>query len=140
MALQCGAKSAWRHLFTIKSAVIGAARPQAVRSVYELTPHPMDDRSYEAALRILSSLIAFKSRAEGKGWRDAFENMEVYADRVGLGGGKLDELSVIHVAGTKGKGSTCAMVESILRSCGYKTGLYTSPHLVDVRERIRIDG
>ena len=52
----------------------------------------------------------------------------------------LSRLSVIHVAGTKGKGSTCAMVESILRNAGYKTGLYTSPHLVDVRERIRING
>lgn len=38
------------------------------------------------------------------------------------------------------QGSTCAMVEAMLRSCGYRTGLYTSPHLVDVRERIRIDG
>jgi folylpolyglutamate synthase len=53
---------------------------------------------------------------------------------------ELSKLSVIHVAGTKGKGSTCAMVESILRHCGYKTGLYTSPHLIDVRERIRING
>lgn len=50
------------------------------------------------------------------------------------------DFSVIHVAGTKGKGSVCAFSESILRHCGYKTGLYTSPHLVSVRERIRIDG
>ncbi len=46
----------------------------------------------------------------------------------------------VHIAGSKGKGSTAAMVESILRSGGYRTGLFTSPHLVDVRERIRIDG
>ena len=38
------------------------------------------------------------------------------------------------------QGSTCAMVESILRHAGYRTGLFTSPHLVDVRERIRLDG
>ena len=43
-------------------------------------------------------------------------------------------------AGTKGKGSTCAMAESMLRQCGYRTGLFTSPHLIDVRERIRING
>ena len=49
-------------------------------------------------------------------------------------------LSVIHVAGTKGKGSTCAFVEHSARECGVRTGLYTSPHLVDVRERFRIDG
>jgi dihydrofolate synthase/folylpolyglutamate synthase len=46
----------------------------------------------------------------------------------------------IHVAGTNGKGSTCAMMASALRVAGYRTGLYTSPHLVDPRERIQIDG
>lgn len=78
---------------------------------------------------------------------------------------ELTKLKVIHVAGTKGKvnepcsvkglvaccnlphsslsvlqGSTCAMVESMLQQCGYRTGLFTSPHLVDVRERIRLGG
>lgn len=47
-------------------------------------------------------------------------------------------LPVLHIAGSKGKGSTCAFVANILCAAGYKTGLYTSPHLVDVRERIRI--
>jgi dihydrofolate synthase/folylpolyglutamate synthase len=45
---------------------------------------------------------------------------------------------VIHVAGTKGKGSTCAMIASILNASGYKTGFYTSPHMIDFSERIRI--
>ena len=53
---------------------------------------------------------------------------------------QISALSVIHITGTKGKGSTSAMVESILRSSGHSTGLYTSPHLVTVRERIRING
>ena len=63
----------------------------------------------------------------------------------------LDELSksdvlqaapwkVIHVAGTNGKGSVCAMVDSICRAQGYRTGLFTSPHLVTFRERIRVNG
>ena len=46
----------------------------------------------------------------------------------------------VHVAGTKGKGSTTAMMESILRAAGYKTGLFTSPHLHTYRERIRVNG
>jgi len=46
----------------------------------------------------------------------------------------------IHIAGTKGKGSTAAMIASVLSASGYRTGLYTSPHLIDIKERFRIDG
>lgn len=47
---------------------------------------------------------------------------------------------VIHVAGTNGKGSTCAMIDSVARACGRRTGLFTSPHLIDYRERIKVSG
>jgi dihydrofolate synthase/folylpolyglutamate synthase len=47
---------------------------------------------------------------------------------------------VIHVAGTNGKGSVCAMIDSICRAAGYRTGLFTSPHLITFRERIRVNG
>lgn len=50
------------------------------------------------------------------------------------------ELRIIHVAGTNGKGSVCAYMDSVLRAAGFKTALFTSPHLVDIRERFRIDG
>lgn len=50
------------------------------------------------------------------------------------------KLRTIHVAGTNGKGSTSSTLASILQAAGYRTGLYTSPHLVDFRERIRVDG
>ena len=51
-----------------------------------------------------------------------------------------EKLRFLHVAGTNGKGSTCAMMDSILRAAGHRTALYTSPHLVDFRERLRVDG
>jgi dihydrofolate synthase/folylpolyglutamate synthase len=47
---------------------------------------------------------------------------------------------IVHVAGTNGKGSTCAMIESGLRAAGYRTGLFTSPHLVEPAERIQVEG
>src|SRR3954453_12594417 len=51
-----------------------------------------------------------------------------------------EQLKTVHVAGSKGKGSTCAMLASVLRHAGYRVGLFTSPHLTDVRERIQVDG
>jgi hypothetical protein len=74
---------------------------------------------------------------------------EIKTARLGLGRIRavLDALGnperayrVVHVAGTNGKGSTCAMIEAALRSAGVRTGLFTSPHLVEPTERIQIDG
>src|SRR6187402_2623173 len=50
------------------------------------------------------------------------------------------QFKTIHIAGTNGKGSTSHMLAAVLQVAGYKTGLYTSPHLKDFRERIRING
>lgn len=55
-------------------------------------------------------------------------------------GNPHEQIKCVQIAGTKGKGSTCAMLASVLKTCGYTTGLYISPHLVDLRERITIDG
>jgi dihydrofolate synthase/folylpolyglutamate synthase len=55
-------------------------------------------------------------------------------------GNPHQRLRAVHIAGTKGKGSTAAMLASILRRAGLRVGLYTSPHIYDVRERIQIDG
>ena len=55
-------------------------------------------------------------------------------------GNPQDDLKYIHVAGTNGKGSVCTILDSILREAGYKTGLYTSPHIWNYTERIRICG
>ena len=51
-----------------------------------------------------------------------------------------DKITTIHVAGTNGKGSTCAHIESVLRYSGYKVGIYTSPHLIHFNERIKVNG
>src|SRR5262245_15398783 len=54
--------------------------------------------------------------------------------------GKSSPAAVFTVAGTNGKGSTCAILEAILLAAGYKVGLYTSPHLLRYNERVRLDG
>lgn len=56
-----------------------------------------------------------------------------------LMGNPHKQLKYIHVAGTNGKGSTCAFIESVLMESGFKTGLFSSPHIVDARERIKIN-
>ena len=55
-------------------------------------------------------------------------------------GNPQNKLQCIHVAGTNGKGSTSHMIAAVLQKAGYKVGLYTSPHLLDFRERIKING
>jgi dihydrofolate synthase / folylpolyglutamate synthase len=55
-------------------------------------------------------------------------------------GNPQERVPMIHVAGTNGKGTTCQMLASVYQEAGYRVGLYTSPHLVDVRERFRING
>ena len=69
--------------------------------------------------------------------RFGLERMERALDALGR---PERDLAVLHVAGTNGKGSTCAMAAEALRLAGHRVGLYTSPHLVDFRERIQVDG
>ena len=64
------------------------------------------------------------------------ERVVAVRDRIGL----QPLFPIISVCGTNGKGSTCAMLEAIYQSAGYKVGLYTSPHLVNYNERVRVNG
>ena len=68
-------------------------------------------------------------------YKPGIANME-FADQ--LMGHPHRKYKVVHVAGTNGKGSTSNMLASVLAEAGYKVGLYTSPHIVDFRERIRV--
>lgn len=68
------------------------------------------------------------------------EGLEAITQMCRLMGDPQRHYMTIHIAGTNGKGSVAHMLASILQSAGYRTGLYTSPHLHDFRERIRIDG
>ena len=65
--------------------------------------------------------------------------LEQTQERLRLLGNPEKSFHYIHVAGTNGKGSTCAYLESVLRHMGFKTGLFTSPHLIRINERIRIN-
>ncbi len=74
------------------------------------------------------------------GSKNGFENVRGLLKRMGASMPEVRKIPIIHVAGTNGKGSTCAMLESVLRHAGYRTGLYTSPFLQAYPERIRLDG
>lgn len=85
----------------------------------------------------LADWLSFLETAHPKLIDLGLTRVKTVATRLGVD--KLDSV-VITVGGTNGKGSTCAMLESILLAAGYKVGLYTSPHLVSFNERIRVNG
>jgi dihydrofolate synthase/folylpolyglutamate synthase len=93
--------------------------------------------SYNEAIKYLESFIDYEKIAapyDPFGWK--LERVERLLDSLG---NPHHDLKVIHIAGTKGKGSTSAMTASILKESGFKVGLYISPHLVTFRERISIN-
>ena len=92
--------------------------------------------NYQAALNYLESFINYEKLPEYP-YKESLK-LERIKGFLATIGNPQEALRCIHVAGTKGKGSTCAFLTYILRSAGYKVGLYTSPHLSDFRERIRV--
>jgi dihydrofolate synthase/folylpolyglutamate synthase len=86
-----------------------------------------------AALAVLERLQPF----ERSGMRPGLERIEVLLDRLGR---PEAALRILHVGGTNGKGSVSALAEAIVRAAGRRTGLYTSPHLRRLTERVRLDG
>lgn len=69
--------------------------------------------------------------------KNTLEDTKAYLQRLGNPDAKM---KIIHVAGTNGKGSTCAYMRSILEAAGYRVAVFTSPHLVDIRERFLVNG
>jgi len=96
-------------------------------------------KTYESALRWLCSCTDYEQMRRVRYNCDTFS-----LDRMNLLLKKLksphQKLRAVHIAGTKGKGSTATMLAQMLASCGHKVGLYTSPHICDIRERISING
>jgi dihydrofolate synthase/folylpolyglutamate synthase len=93
--------------------------------------------NYVQTLEYLFTQLPMFSRVGAAAYKPDLTNTIKLCEALG---NPQQQFNSIHVAGTNGKGSTSHMLASILQTAGYKTGLYTSPHLVDFRERIKIDG
>jgi dihydrofolate synthase/folylpolyglutamate synthase len=96
-------------------------------------------RTYHEALTHLEQYANYELNRSVQYAPETFNlaRIEQLLDRLG---NPHHAFKVVHVAGTKGKGSTCRMIESVLSAAGYHTGLYTSPHLHTFRERIQVSG
>jgi dihydrofolate synthase / folylpolyglutamate synthase len=94
--------------------------------------------NYPAAVKYLYDRVDVERLNPGRLASDVLKLDRMHA-LLGALDNPHESIRSVHVAGTKGKGSTCEMTASCLEACGYTVGIYTSPHLVDVRERIRID-
>jgi dihydrofolate synthase / folylpolyglutamate synthase len=97
------------------------------------------ETAYDRALDYLYSFVDYSLKHSSEIAKAEFNLDRMYALMEELGNPQ-NKYPIIHVAGTKGKGSVCALCASALHAAGYTVGLYTSPHLLDYTERIRIDG
>jgi len=97
------------------------------------------ETAYNQALDYLYSFVDYSLKKSSELAKAHFELGRMRALMAFLGNPQ-DAYPIMHVAGTKGKGSTSALMAAVLIAAGYKTGLYTSPHLQDYAERIQIDG
>ncbi|MCE5325821.1 MAG: bifunctional folylpolyglutamate synthase/dihydrofolate synthase [Planctomycetaceae bacterium] len=96
-------------------------------------------RTYESALKYLFSQTDYEQMRRVRYNADTF-NLNRMRNLLKAVGDPHRDLQCVHIAGTKGKGSTATMLAHMLASCDHKVGLYTSPHIVDIRERIRVNG
>lgn len=97
----------------------------------------MTNQQYLEAIDWLFAQLANYQIDGQKAYKPGLDNIRKLCD---LFGNPQNQLKMIHIGGTNGKGSTSNMLASVLQEAGYKTGLYNSPHLIDFTERIKIDG
>jgi len=97
------------------------------------------EQKYNFAIDYLYSYVDYSLKHSSEMAKAEFNLDRMFA-LLNLLGNPHQEYPIFHVAGTKGKGSTSALCASALTAAGYKTGLYTSPHLLDYVERIQVDG
>ena len=95
--------------------------------------------TYQNAVEYLMSFVD-RERTPGQKYQEEHYDLSGFRQFLAGLGNPQNSFKSILVAGTKGKGSTAAFIESVLRQQGLKTGLYTSPHLISFCERIKIDG
>ena len=95
-------------------------------------------KTYDSAMKFLYSQTDYEQMLRVRYNKDTF-NLDRMIKLLGKLGDPHKQIKTIHIAGTKGKGSTATMLASMLESCGYNVGLYTSPHVTCIRERIRIN-
>jgi dihydrofolate synthase/folylpolyglutamate synthase len=93
--------------------------------------------TYQQTLEYIFARLPMYSRIGAAAYRADLDNTIALCNALG---NPQNNFKSIHIAGTNGKGSTSHMLAAILQSAGYKTGLYTSPHLKDFRERLRLNG
>src|SRR5690242_723749 len=93
--------------------------------------------SYPQVLEYLYSQLPMFHRIGAAAYKANLDNTLAICQHLG---NPERRFKSVHIAGTNGKGSTSHMLAAVFQVAGYKTGLYTSPHLVDFRERIRING
>lgn len=93
--------------------------------------------TYQQTLEYLITKLPLFSRIGAAAYKKDITNTVLLCDAAG---NPQNKIKTIHVAGTNGKGSTSHMLAAIFQQCGYRTGLYTSPHLKDFRERIKVNG
>lgn len=126
----CGGGNIVRRLLEYAAGIAGTKNEQTMTQTDIKT-------AYKDALDDINSHFAAFHRSGGKAYNPGLDTIRALD---GAFGSPSKAYTTVHVGGTNGKGSTASTIAAVMTAAGYRTGLYTSPHLTDFRERIRVDG